>query len=78
MIFHSWSFLELVEHKDGEYFEYSNDKKVKQFSKFLENIPDDVEVITATDLADKISDGEFEISTEYDVAKVSNHCTNPQ
>ena len=78
MIFHSWSFLERVEHDDGEFFEYSNDKKVKQFSKFLENIPDDVEVITATELAGKISAGEFEITTEYDVAEASNHCTNPQ
>jgi len=52
--------------------------KVKQFSKFLENIPDDVEVITATDLAGKISAGEFEITTEYDVAEASNHSKNPQ
>ena len=50
---------------------------MKQFSKFLENIPDDVEVITATDLAGKISAGEFEIAMEYDVAEASNHCTNP-
>ena len=75
MILHSWSFLELVEHDGGGYFEYSNDDKVKQFSKFLDNIPDDVEIITATDLAEKISAGEFEIKTQYDVSEVSNHCT---
>ena len=75
MIFHSWSFLELVEHDEGGYFEYSNDDKVAKFSKFLNNIPSDVEIITATDLANKISAGEFEINIQYDVSEVSNHCT---
>ena len=43
---------------------------------------DDITSIIKTndvsDLAGKISAGEFEIAMEYDVAEASNHCTNPQ
>ena len=48
--------------------------KIKDFAAFLSNMPPDIEVITASELNQKITNGEFQISTEFETEEVSNHC----
>jgi len=74
MIFHSWSFLDKVSLDSSEYFEYKDQSKIKDFAAFLSNMPPDIEVITASELNQKITNGEFQISTEFETEEVSNHC----
>lgn len=62
MVLHSWSFLR---RDDAGYYYWHNDDYINAFYEFLEQLPANVQVITARDFLDKISCGE--IITHFDV-----------
>ena len=66
--------MDKVSLDSSEYFEYKDQSKIKDFAAFLSNMPPDIEVITASELNQKITNGEFQISTEFETEEVSNHC----
>jgi hypothetical protein len=64
MLLHSWSFLE----KNGSgYFHWKGDSRVKFFRDFLQAMPPDVQIITATELLRKIGQQEVEPAFELPI-----------
>ena len=76
MIFHSWSFLGTVpDDSDGKYnYIYDGEWRKNAFAKFLENIPEDITIITAAELAEKIESGEIISSIQFDEQEIQNEC----
>ncbi|MAK26005.1 MAG: hypothetical protein CMA02_01880, partial [Euryarchaeota archaeon] len=68
MVLHSWSFLGFDD-KTG-FYEYQGLEKRDSFEKFLQNLPDDIEVITAKKLSEMISDNKIrtKVSVDVDIA----------
>jgi hypothetical protein len=76
MMLHSWSLLGTVpDDSDGKYnYIYDGEWRKEAFVNFLGNIPEDVNIITATELAKKIESGELQPSTQFDEHQIQNEC----
>jgi len=66
LLMHSWSFLGM--NKEKGYYELAGKEKSDAFARFLRELPDDFQVITATEMAKLVERGQIEtvmeISTE--------------
>ena len=66
LLMHSWSFLEM--NKETGHYELEGKEKSEAFARFLRELPDDFQIITAAEMAELVERGQIEtvmeISTE--------------
>jgi len=74
MMMHSWELLGTEEDlEDGKYnYVYDGTWRTEAFQQFLQNLPEDVNVITATELSEKINNGEFSPYWAFDQSQIAN------
>ena len=74
MMMHSWELLGTEEDlEDGKYnYVYDGTWRSEAFQQFLQNLPEDVNVITATELSEKINSGEFSPYWMFDQSQIAN------
>jgi Methyltransferase domain len=80
MLLHSWSFL--YRQEQTGFFEYRDSKLADSFERFLATLPEDIEVITASELARRLKDGSVKCEAVGDVARLGKEtpvagCTAP-
>jgi len=76
MMLHSWSLLGTIDDElDGSYnYVYDGEWREEAFANFFQNIPDDVTIITASELAEKMGNGEITHSSVFDTRVIENKC----
>lgn len=73
MLLHSWSFLYRVnQEKGGFHYEFKGHKLAETFERFLGSLPDDVRLITASELNQMIKDGAFSVEESRSVVEVDS------
>lgn len=68
MMMHSWSFLKLQ--PGGDYFEYAGTAKADLFDRFLAALPQQVRVVTATQLSELVAQGAVAVADRMNTADV--------
>jgi hypothetical protein len=68
MMMHSWSFLYL--NQGSDYFEYKDSEKAELFDRFLASLPQQVKVVTATELAKLLAQGVLSVPDRMSTAEV--------
>jgi hypothetical protein len=69
LLMHSWSFLEM--NNESGYYEFAGTEKSDAFERFLRELPDDFEVITAAELSEIAGKGEIESVLEMSIGVAS-------
>jgi len=73
LLMHSWSFLYM--NRTTGYFEFKDEQLAEQFDAFLANLPQDVEVVSAADLARQVAQKSFVPARlrDVDLANFAKH-----
>jgi len=69
LLMHSWSFLKM--NKDLGHYELAGKEKRNAFERFLRDLPDGFQVITASEMADLVERGEIETVMEISTGVAS-------
>lgn len=68
MMMHSWSFLEL--NPESNFFEYKDSAKAALFDRFLASLPQQVTVVTATQLNEFVARRVISVPDQMRTAEV--------
>ena len=59
---------------ESNHFYYADDNKRLQFESFLQNFPDEIDIISATELQEYIDSGEIKSELVLPISSLQNEC----
>ncbi|MDB2333619.1 hypothetical protein N9V30_01545 [Candidatus Poseidoniales archaeon] len=64
----------LLSKNESNHFYYADDNKLLQFESFLQNFPDEIDIISATELQEYIDSGEIKSELVLPISSLQNEC----